>query len=310
MTFKSLLRAGSLAALAAAMALPPIAAQAQDGRGGRDRGGEQVNRRSPVPVSPAARAIGEQVDRAQRAGRVENRTEQRPARIEQNGDRAARQAAQQGNIRGARQIDRQSERTARQVEQRGDRRAEQVVQGRTLQERRRDEDRRGWQQQRTDEARQSDRQRREWTQRNDRDLRSDRNVRDRNQARPGNDVRGSANARYVNRARDYRQAQQRWDRNWRNDNRYNWNNYRQSNRNLYRPGRYSSPYSNYAYRRLNIGISLNSLFFSSRYWINDPWQYRLPAVYGSYRWVRYYDDVLLVDTYSGQVVDVIYDFFW
>jgi len=26
--------------------------------------------------------------------------------------------------------------------------------------------------------------------------------------------------------------------------------------------------------------------------------------------VRYYDDVVLVDTYTGEVVDVIYDFFW
>ena len=26
--------------------------------------------------------------------------------------------------------------------------------------------------------------------------------------------------------------------------------------------------------------------------------------------LRYYDDVLLVDTYSGEVVDVIYEFFW
>ena len=52
------------------------------------------------------------------------------------------------------------------------------------------------------------------------------------------------------------------------------------------------------------------MFFGSRYQINDPWRYRLPAVYGPYRWVRYYDDVLLVDIYSGEVVDVIYDFFW
>ncbi|WP_409574764.1 RcnB family protein [Sphingopyxis sp. PET50] len=34
------------------------------------------------------------------------------------------------------------------------------------------------------------------------------------------------------------------------------------------------------------------------------------AAYGGYRWVRYYNDALLVDTYSGEVVDVIYDFFW
>ena len=273
MSFRAFLRAGSLAALAAALALPPVAAQAQDARQGRDRSSEQVNRRSPVPISPAARAIGERVDRAQRADRVDNRTERRAERIERNGDRAARPAPQQRNIRQAQRVDRQSERPARQVEQRGDRRAEQVIQGRAWQQRGRGNDARAA------------------------ELR-------------GNDRRGNNNARYDNRNRDARQAQQRWDRNWRNDNRYDWNRYRQSNRNLYRPGRYQSPYSNYAYRRLNIGISLNSLFFSSRYWINDPWQYRLPAVNGSYRWVRYYDDVLLVDTYSGQVVDVIYDFFW
>ena len=48
----------------------------------------------------------------------------------------------------------------------------------------------------------------------------------------------------------------------------------------------------------------------SNYWLNDPWQYRLPPAYGPYRWVRYYNDALLVDIYSGQVVDVIYGFFW
>jgi len=26
--------------------------------------------------------------------------------------------------------------------------------------------------------------------------------------------------------------------------------------------------------------------------------------------VRYYDDVILVDVYTGEVLDVIYDFFW
>ena len=74
-------------------------------------------------------------------------------------------------------------------------------------------------------------------------------------------------------------------------------------------GRYYSPYRNYSYRRFNVGFYLDSLFFSSRYYINDPYQYRLPDVYGPYRWVRYYDDVALVDIYTGEVVDVIYDFF-
>ncbi len=102
----------------------------------------------------------------------------------------------------------------------------------------------------------------------------------------------------------------RWDRHdWRRDNRYNWSSYRNHNRHIFQLGNYYSPYRNYSYRRLSIGFSLGSLFYGNRYWINDPWQYRLPDVYGPYRWVRYYDDVLLVDVYSGEVVDVIYDFF-
>ena len=59
-----------------------------------------------------------------------------------------------------------------------------------------------------------------------------------------------------------------------------------------------------------MGVYLDSLFYSNRYWIGDPYYYRLPPAYGPYRWVRYYDDALLVDIYSGEVVDVIYDVFW
>jgi Ni/Co efflux regulator RcnB len=51
-------------------------------------------------------------------------------------------------------------------------------------------------------------------------------------------------------------------------------------------------------------------YFGSRYWISDPWRYRLPPAYGPYRWVRYHNDALLIDTWTGQVVDVIYHFFW
>ena len=102
----------------------------------------------------------------------------------------------------------------------------------------------------------------------------------------------------------------RWTNNWRNDNRYNWRKYREQNRNHYRPGRYYAPYRDRMYNRISIGFSLGAAYFGARYWINDPWQYRLPAAYGSYRWVRYYDDVLLVDVRNGRVVDVIRDFFW
>ena len=103
----------------------------------------------------------------------------------------------------------------------------------------------------------------------------------------------------------------RWDnRGWRSDNRYDWYGYRAANRNVYRLGRYYAPYNDHRYSQIGIGFRLGSGFYSNRYWINDPWQYRLPAAYGPYRWIRYYDDALLVDIYTGEVVDAINNFFW
>ena len=101
-----------------------------------------------------------------------------------------------------------------------------------------------------------------------------------------------------------------WNRDWRRDDRFDWRGWRSDHRDAYRLGRYTPPYRSYAYRRLGIGFFLDGGFFGANYWINDPGMYRLPPAYGPYRWVRYYDDALLVDTYSGEVVDVIYDFFW
>jgi hypothetical protein len=101
-----------------------------------------------------------------------------------------------------------------------------------------------------------------------------------------------------------------WNRGWRNDRRYDWNRWRYANRNIFRLPTYYAPYRNYRYSRLGIGFFLDSLFFDQRYWLGDPYQYRLPPAPPGTQWIRYYDDVLLVDVYSGEVIDVIYDFFW
>jgi len=101
-----------------------------------------------------------------------------------------------------------------------------------------------------------------------------------------------------------------WRNDWRQDRRYDWQGWRSDHRDLFRGPRYFAPMPNYRYSRLNIGIYLGAPFFAQQYWIADPWAYRLPPAYPPYRWVRYYDDVVLIDTYTGQVVDVIYDFFW
>ena len=101
----------------------------------------------------------------------------------------------------------------------------------------------------------------------------------------------------------------RWSNNWRNDRRYDWRHYRDRNRSIFRIGFYYDPFG-YSYRRYSLGSFLFSGYYQSNYWINDPWQYRLPPAYGPYRWVRYHNDALLVDTWTGEVVDVIYGFFW
>ncbi|WP_052134431.1 RcnB family protein [Sphingomonas sp. 37zxx] len=102
-----------------------------------------------------------------------------------------------------------------------------------------------------------------------------------------------------------------WNRGWRNDNRYDWRGYRQVNRNVFRLPRYYAPTGyRYGYQRFGIGVTLGSILFAQDYWIADPWAYRLPPIDGPFRWVRYYNDALLVDLASGQVVDVEHDIFW
>ena len=100
-----------------------------------------------------------------------------------------------------------------------------------------------------------------------------------------------------------------WSKDWRKDHRYDWWDYRNRYRSIYRLGRYHDPYG-WGYRRWSIGYNLWPSHYGSGYWLNDPWTYRLPPAYGPYRWVRYYDDALLVNIYTGQVIDVVYYFFW
>lgn len=149
---------------------------------------------------------------------------------------------------------------------------------------------------------------RRWDRNRDGDLdrRWDRNRDDRLDRRYDRDRDGvwDRRDRYDNR------TGRRWDNRWRNDRRYDWWSHRQRYSDVFRLGRYHSPYRDWRYRSVNIGFSLWPLFYSERYWISDPWTYRLPEVWGPYRWVRYYDDALLVDVRSGEVVDVINNFFW
>lgn len=129
----------------------------------------------------------------------------------------------------------------------------------------------------------------------------------------GNDWRGNRNDWRGQRQAGFNQgfrAGVRWDRGWRDNRRFNWIGHRQANRFLFAPGPYFSPFAGHFYRPVSIGFLLDPLFFQPRFFLSDPWAFRLPPAGDRFRWVRYYDDVLLVDVFSGEVVDVIENFFW
>lgn len=99
-----------------------------------------------------------------------------------------------------------------------------------------------------------------------------------------------------------------WNHDWRNDRRYDWRNYRDRHRSIFHIGVYYDPFG-YSYRPFNIGYRLQSYYYGQQYWI-DPAMYSLPYPPPGTEWVRYWNDALLVDIYSGEVVDVIHNFFW
>jgi Ni/Co efflux regulator RcnB len=100
-----------------------------------------------------------------------------------------------------------------------------------------------------------------------------------------------------------------WNGDWRHDHRYDWSNWRHHHRSLFRLGFYFDPFG-WGYQRYSIGWRMWPSYYSNRYWLSDPWQYRLPYAPAGYQWIRYYNDAVLVDTWTGEVVDVIYNFFW
>lgn len=104
--------------------------------------------------------------------------------------------------------------------------------------------------------------------------------------------------------RELREDRRDRDRNWgRND----WRDYRSHNRSLYARGNWRAPWR---YQTFRPGIRIRPTYYSQRYWIADPWRYRLPRPAYNQRWVRHYNDLLLIDIRRGYVVDVIRNFYW
>ena len=100
-----------------------------------------------------------------------------------------------------------------------------------------------------------------------------------------------------------------WSTNWRHNHRYDWQNHRRRHHSWFHLGFYYDPFG-WGYSPYSIGWRMWPAYYGNRFWINDPWYYRLPYAPPGYQWVRYYNDAVLVDTWSGEVADVIYNFFW
>lgn len=91
--------------------------------------------------------------------------------------------------------------------------------------------------------------------------------------------------------------------------REDWRDYRQRNRQTFRMGHYTAP-RGYRYRQVSVGHTFRPAFYSNRYWISNPGRYRLDAPGRYRRWIRYGNDVVLINTRNGRVLIVHRNFFW
>ena len=68
----------------------------------------------------------------------------------------------------------------------------------------------------------------------------------------------------------------------------------------YRRSAYVAPYRNWNYRPVTIGYRLQPAFYGSRYYISDYGAYGLGVPGRWQRWIRYGNDLLLVNVRTGR----------
>jgi Ni/Co efflux regulator RcnB len=73
---------------------------------------------------------------------------------------------------------------------------------------------------------------------------------------------------------------------------------------------YVAPYRGWQYRPLRPGYQLRPAFYGPRYVIADPTRYRLPRAARNRQWIRYGDDLLLVNVRTGRVIQVVRNRYW
>lgn len=95
-------------------------------------------------------------------------------------------------------------------------------------------------------------------------------------------------------------------RDWRHDQR----DMRHNRRDMHRHNVYVAPYRHWNYRPVTVGYRLQPAFYGTRYFISDYGTYHLRAPGRWQRWIRYGDDLLLVNVRTGRVLQVIHYRSW
>jgi Ni/Co efflux regulator RcnB len=91
--------------------------------------------------------------------------------------------------------------------------------------------------------------------------------------------------------------------------REDWRDYRRTHRRVYTRPAYVAP-RGYRYRPVAVGAVLNRLFWTPNYRIGNYATYRLPYPGRNRAWVRYGNDVVLINTRNGRVITVYNNFFY
>jgi Ni/Co efflux regulator RcnB len=140
-----------------------------------------------------------------------------------------------------------------------------------------------------------------------RNQRNDANRHDRDRHRDNN--RGPNNNWNRDRNRDNHNWSNRGDHRNSWQGRFNRRNVHARHHYRYRGERWRWP-RGYAYQRWTFGMTLPSIFWANNYWIDDYAYYGLGAPPPGTVWVRYGSDAILIDRYTGEILEVVYGQFY
>lgn len=78
----------------------------------------------------------------------------------------------------------------------------------------------------------------------------------------------------------------------------------------HRRSQYVAPYRDWRYSTVRPGFQLRAAFYGTRYYVANPGQYRLRPAARFQRWIRYGNDLVLVNVRSGRVLQVVRNRYW